>query len=269
MRRKRTGAPAFSLFAFQDIITCVMGIMLLLTLMMALNVNLNPGTGMDADMQAAVNMLIDESAGLRSEVSTLETRIADQLAVLQSGAILNSESLTVSRNTLVGEVAAHQTDLARLNELSAGSLERLKEVESEYESRQDDEQVIATLKQQKEQLTKKLKHMRTGQKRIYNAHNSSAKDCWLIEFSSSTIIRVAQMGKVDPPRDFRSVAELITWIDAQKGRDVALILLIKPDAADFMEPLTAKLIELAIPFGFDLLPQDATAIDAPSGVVVE
>jgi hypothetical protein len=77
------------------------------------------------------------------------------------------------------------------------------------------------------------------------------------------------MGRIAPQREFRSVAELITWIEAQKGKDVAFMLLIKPDAADGMEPLTAKLIEMAVPFGFDLLPQDATAIDAPSGAVTE
>jgi hypothetical protein len=269
MRRQRSGAPAFSLFAFQDIITCVMGIMLLLTLIMALNVNINPGTGMDADIQAAVNMLIRESAGLRSDVETLETRIANQLAILKSGAILNADSLAVSRDKLVDEVTAQQADLARLSELSAESHERLNDAESRSESRKEDEQIIANLKQQKQQLTENLKHVRTGQKRIYNAHTGSSRDCWLIEFTSPSVIRVALMGQAVPGSEFHSVAELISWIESHNGKDAAFMLLMKPDAAECMEPLTAKLIEMAVPFGFDLLPQHATAIDAPSGVAAE
>jgi hypothetical protein len=269
MRRRRSGAPTFSLFAFQDIITCVMGIMLLLTLMLAIDVNVNPGTGMDTDMQAAVNMLVRESAGLLTEVETLETRIVAQLAILQSGAMLNPEHLTASRNTLADEVAAHQTELGRLNDLSTESQTRLSNVESEYETRHDDEELITNLKQRKQQLTEQLKHLRTGQKRVYNSHDSSARACWLIELSSSARISVAQMGQIASSRDFNSVEELLTWIDAQKSTDVAFMLLIKPDAADCMELLTARFIEMAVPFGFDLLPQAATAIGSPSGASTE
>ena len=56
---------------------------------------------------------------------------------------------------------------------------------------------------------------------------------------------------------------------SRKGHDVAFMLLIKPNAADSLEELTKELVELAVPFGFDLLPQDATAIDAASGTAAQ
>ena len=71
-RRPRSGAPAFSLFAFQDIITCVMGIMLLITLMMSLQIETATGTGMDPEMLKSLEMLSQESQGpLTSTIACL------------------------------------------------------------------------------------------------------------------------------------------------------------------------------------------------------
>lgn len=268
-RRPRSGAPAFSLFAFQDIVTCVMGIMLLITLMMSLQIETATGTGMDPEMLKSLEMLSQESQGLLNEVDTLERQVAEQLSLLNTEAIFDVQILGQSREMIVNEVAAARNDLVRLEELRRNSDDRLKDVSEKYSVRQEDNESIQQLQQENHQLEEKLQQLRNGQRRVYNSHDSASKDCWLVEISESNDIQVALIGENKPPQRFASLDDLIGWVKSRKGHDVAFMLLIKPNAADSLEELTKELVELAVPFGFDLLPQDATAIDAASGTAAQ
>ena len=118
-------------------------------------------------------------------------------------------------------------------------------------------------------LDDKLKQLRSGQRRVYNSHDSASKDCWLVEISGSHDIQVALLGENKPPQKFASLNDLIGWVKSRKGHDIAFMLLIKPNAAGSLEELTKELVQLAVPFGFDLLPQDATAIDSVSGAAAQ
>ena len=68
-RRKRKNHSQFSLFVFQDIITCVMGIMLLLTLMMCLQIT----SVIAATEHSAASQMVDE---LRSQAAALSAEVA-------------------------------------------------------------------------------------------------------------------------------------------------------------------------------------------------
>jgi hypothetical protein len=47
------------------------------------------------------------------------------------------------------------------------------------------------------------------------------------------------------------------------------MVLLKPDAAALFDQISETLIPLGIPFGFDLLPQNATAFEEPPKGAVE
>ena len=267
--RPRSGAPAFSLIAFQDIITCVMGIMLLITLMLSLQIETSTSTGLDPDMIKSLEMLSQESQGLLNEVDTLERQVAEQLSLLNTEAIFDVQILGQSREIIVNEVAAARNDLARLEELRRNSGDRLKDVSEKYSDRKGDIERSQQLQQENHKLEEKLQQLRNGQRRVYNSHDSASKDCWLVEISESNDIQVALIGQNRPPQRFASLNDLIGWVKLQKGQNTAFMLLIKPNAADSLEELTQELVELAAPFGFDLLPQDATAIDPDSGAAVQ
>lgn len=263
-RRARTGAPPFSLFAFQDIITCVMGIMLLLTLMMSLQVDVSPGTGMDDAMQTSVAKMTGESHRLLRDTAALESRVQEQLAVINSSAMLDAEILTKSRDQLSSDVTAAEADLDRVKELSGASAERLKDVGTEFQLRQGDAEEAQRLQQEIERIQKELQTLKSGDRKIYNAHDSTAKTCWLVELTSAQEIKVAQMGQPGPPKVFTEISQLLTWTKGVRSADVAFMILLKPDAAPLFDQLSETLIPLGVPFGFDLLPQNVTAFDEPA-----
>jgi len=262
-KRARTGAPPFSLFAFQDIITCVMGIMLLLTLMMVLQVNVSPGTGMDAAMQTTVTNLTNESQRLLADTTALEIQVREQLAVMNSSALLDAEILIKSRDLISADVTAAAADLNRVKELSGASSERLKDVGTEFQLRQGDAEESRRLQQEIAEIQKELQKLKSGDRKIYNAHDSAAKTCWLVELSATHEIKVAQLGQPGPPRLFTDIDRLLEWFKTVSSDDVAFMILLKPDATPLFDQISATLIPLGTPFGFDLLPQNATAFDPP------
>ena len=92
-RRKRSNHARFSLFVFQDIITCVMGIMLLLTLMMCLQITSVVASADAAPAAQMVSELKQQAAALAAEISKLESEASEQASLLESGAIDDPELL--------------------------------------------------------------------------------------------------------------------------------------------------------------------------------
>jgi len=264
-RRARTGGPAFSLFAFQDIITCVMGIMLLLTLMMAMQVVVQPGTALTPEMQGEASSLRAEATSLLADIQSLEEVVSQQSAMLNSGAILNQDLLQRTRDIAAAETSTVHSEIARLNGLVDRSGQRLIEVEAESEASKQDVLEIRKLQAEREELRRKRDEIQTGKRRIYNRHDSVAKVCWLVEITSPQEIRAAVMEQKSPPVSFASMQELSDWVTSQKGNDIALMLLVKPSAANGLSDLTALLIKTRLPFGFDLVPQETVVIDPVSG----
>ncbi len=262
-RRKRSGGPSFSLFAFQDIITCVMGIMLLLTLILSLQIAVSPSAVLSTPMQEQADQLAAETTGLLMEIVAMERQIADQMIVLNSGALLNPQILQRSRDLAVQESVAAQKEVARLEQQITDSEQRLAEVRSEFNQHELLVQESSLLEQKRLNRLVELDDVRSGRRRIYNAHNSDAQTCWLAEISSPNNIRIGITGNESSLQEFASIDELIQWTQTQANKDYALMLLVKPDAASSLELLSKTLVEQKIAFGFDLLPQD-TIVLAPN-----
>lgn len=259
-RRKRTGGPAFSLFAFQDIITCVMGIMLLLTLMMSLQIGEAPGAQMASKIDNRAKTLEAESRRLLNEIDEMESQLTSQLSALNSGAILDPTLLTQSRDRAVREAIAAQQESARVSEIVASSHKELENVRSRFADFEQVGQEAATLEEIRSKRHQELEDIRSGRKRVYNAHESDSKSCWLIEVSSPVDIRIAQMGNEETSTQLDDIDALIQWIETHQGDDTALMLLVKPDAATALKTLSKALSGKKLPFGFDLLPQDSAVL---------
>lgn len=107
---------------------------------------------------------------------------------------------------------------------------------------------------------RELEEIRSGRKRVYNAHNSTARTCWMVEITSPSNIQIALLGNGEATEFFPSNEKLLEWARPLANQDIALMLLVKPEAAGSLETLSKSLVQMKIPFGFDLLPQDASVL---------
>lgn len=260
-RRVRSGGPAFSLFAFQDIITCVMGIMLLLTLILSLQVVVTPSRGLTPQMEVRADSLAAETTSLLAEIAAMEAQLTEQAKLLNSGAIINRELLERTQQAAAVDLARSSEDINRINMLVENAESTMEGVEAKHKLSEDDLKAVPELQSEITQLSKALEEITSGRRRIYNRHDSKAGTCWIVELTSATSISVAAMDRPEETRDFPSVTALLEWIEPQAGGDSVLMLLIKPDAAGEFVELNKRLIEIKIPFGFDLLPQEAVSVE--------
>jgi len=259
-RRRRSGGPTFSLFAFQDIITCVMGIMLLLTLMLAVLISATEVTRSQSSAEDALQTLETEASELLTAIATLEQQLATQTETLRSGALMNSELLRNNHDAAIQNAATSRQEADRVSGLAQSSEQTLNEVREQYSDLQDTLEDIQNLESQLAEQQRELEQLKSGNKLVYNRHSSSAKFCWIIELDSPTRIRAALMGKESECTTLKNIAATIEWIAQKPAHESSVMLLVKPGSSNCLEDLSTELRQKGIPYGFDLLPQEKTVL---------
>ncbi|MCE2797549.1 MAG: hypothetical protein ACK5TG_16130 [Planctomyces sp.] len=261
-RRRRSGGPTFSLFAFQDIITCVMGIMLLLTLMLAVELSATEVTSSQSAAEDSLQTLETESAELLTAIATLEQQLATQTETLRSGALLNPELLEHSHRVAIREAATSQEEAQRTESLARTSQQTLNGIRQQFTGLQAILEETQSLESQLAARQQELDQLNSGSKLVYNRHSSSTKFCWIIELDSPTQIRAGLMGDASACTKLQDVATTIEWIANKPAQDSSVMLLVKPGGAACLKELSAEFRRREIPYGFDLLPQDTTVLTA-------
>ena len=125
------------------------------------------------------------------------------------------------------------------------------------------------LQLENQRLQQQLEQLKSGERVIYNAHASNSKTCWLVEMTSAGNFIAAELGKPQTPKTFTSQRDLAAWMLQRHRSGASFMLVVKPDAADTFDVLAENLRRQNIAFGFDLLPQDKSAIDPVSGAVAQ
>lgn len=268
-RRKRKNHAKFSLFVFQDIITCVMGIMLLLTLMMCLQITEAVAPAEAAPAATMVNELRQQAAALSAEIAELESEAAQQMSVLNSGALDDPDLLRDRSLTLDNDNKLAQADISGLWDQTVQAESTFAKLTETQAARSQQVAQAQQLRQDSSQLAKQLKELQSGRRVVYNAHDSNARSCWLVELSDTSTFAAAELGQRMAPVKFQTVNSMKSWIDQKNRQGCVFLLVVKPAAASVLDSLTDGLRRSNVTFGFDLLPQNKTAIDPIVGAVVE
>ena len=185
-RRKRSCSTRFSLFSFQDIITCVMGIMLLLTLLICLQITDTPSRS-SSEVRARAVELRTSVSGLQDELTDLESRVRSNSAILQSGGLSNANLLREKQQDAEAARAAAERELLSLLQQSASAVQSLSDLTTSARTRQalSVEEITRLIEETKRQK-KTLTDIQDGTRVIYNRYVGSADTCWIVEITSDT-----------------------------------------------------------------------------------
>jgi hypothetical protein len=267
-RRKRKNDSRFSLFVFQDIITCVMGIMLLVTMMMCLQITAVIASAKQTPAEETIRHMRQQAAALSAEIASLQSTVDENASLLNSGAINDPDLLRDRSVTLENDKQLARVDVKALWEQQTSELRVLDELKKTVRHRSDQVRQTESLKQDNKNIDKKVKKLQRGDRVVYNAHTSDSETCWLVEMITTTEFLAAELGQRHQPREFSSRSELTSWILQRHQTGTVFMLIVKPAAADVLEQLTTDLRAQNVNFGFDLLPQDKVAIDPVSGASI-
>ena len=268
-RRKRRNQSRITLFAFQDIITCVMGIMLLLTLIMCLRITSSVAIARTSSVEQTLDEMKQQAAALAAEIEQLQQTASDQIALLNSGAIDDPELLTDRSLTMENEIQLATAEIRELWQQQAASQTSLESMKKSAEARRPQVARTEALRAENKNLNRSLDELKRGDRVIYNAHNSSSATCWIVELTNRATIQAAELKKSQRPLTFASSSDLQSWMIQRHRSGAVFLILVKPDAAELLEPLTEKLRAAKVVFGFDLLPQDKLAIDPVFGAAIQ
>ncbi len=264
-RRKRSTSTRFSLFSFQDIITCVMGIMLLLTLLICLEITDTPSRS-SSEVKARTEELQTSVSNVQNELAQLESRVQSNSSVLESGGLSNTQLLRDQQQSASAARDSAERELFALLEQSTTSVKNLDNATTSAQSQQSlTTAEIARLIEDMKHQQQVLKQMQDGKRIIYNRYVGSADTCWIIEVNSDSSFQAAPVGKKQAPVSFSSIDQLLKWTRQRHKEGAEFLVLLKPGANQAIDRIPGTLREEGIAHGYDLLGQDQTALDPVTG----
>lgn len=262
MRSKRsTDEAPITLFSFQDIITSLSGIMILLVLMLALEVVSRrdrpaaaaaaaPAPSVRADRQAAVQALRAECARLARDLASLTATTAvatapvDRLAaarlqVEQAQSVETLRATLMRQRTRLTQTRTHQAEL-----------------QAEKTAR---EARLAALSGELTRRDAAAASRLAGQHVFFIPEPGLDKTPWLVECSGGGI-RAGRLAQAEAPRGFPATAagekEFLEFARTRPAKTDAFVVLMKPSGVGLAMNLVAQIQGAGYDVGYDALEEE-------------
>jgi hypothetical protein len=249
-RRSRGGGAPISLFSFQDLITSLSGILILLVLLMAVQVALRKAVSVKTSQPSRSTVDITQ---LKESIATLKR----ELAILK-----HAMAASVSQDAV--KVAEETTDSERKRGELQNVLDQRKEAQSALEIRLAVAQQKEALRQKvNKPLKAELARLRAAlskaaeeSKVFYIPEEGAPKTPILVE-CSATSIRVGFISREEKPvvfgTDANGVRLFAKHISQYSPTREYFVFMIKPSGIDNWEALKEKAAALNFDVGYDAL----------------
>ncbi len=259
-RRKGHSAP-FTLFAFQDIITSVTGIILLITMMMAVELvhNLTKTDAAPQEQKSSqVKQMLQQAVGQSTEEADRLQKVLDETTTIRFDADALQRKLEQLK-AAADELALQQERIKRTQD----KIDARKKEQS-IEGKNLTPEAIEALTKQQAEIAQQLEAMQKANRVIFNRPAGAAKSPWLVELNETSIL-AAEMGQVRQPETFQTPEEFVTWVQGQDRNSMYFVLLVKPASIDSFSIVRQALQQQQFEIGYDLMRSDQTAIDPKTG----
>lgn len=265
-RRKKS--MAFSLFAFQDIITSVTGIMVLVTLILALELIQRKGSSPSAKTAAIVSQTRTAVAQNESEIQQLKSRLETGREQMLQVAAFDATHVSQKLKDLEELNDDLDRELDEYAKESAAAAKRRDQAKAEQDRRSADPQTLEKLTADVQKEKELIEKLRQSNRTIFKPPEGVSKTPWLVEVSGEGLI-AARWGESAPPKRFQNPTELRTFAAGRDKGSEYFVLLVKPAGIDDFQQAQNLLKTAGFDVGFDLLRTDQTAIDPETGAAVQ
>lgn len=256
LRNKRV---KISLFSFQDIITTITGVMILVTLLMALEL-VRPAGGAgpappgqpSPDLPGQLARLQEANRVLAQQLEELRVR-ARQAAAASPYTVGQLEQ---QRDRLV----AQAEDLRQWHAQQAPEVQRQIALLDTEQTRL--EQELAVRKAELAKAQREARRVAAGQHRLYRFRPSGPNTWWIVDLGPAAwqLWEIDRQGRptgrrqvFDAPRSAARLAATENWLAGRPQAHEGFFLLVRPSAVRDFERLRDALRQRNFPLGFDLL----------------
>ena len=253
---KKSSSP-MSLFALQDIVTAVTGIMILLTLLLSLEI-VQKAESFPAQTTDGYSQLLKQKQELENHLRSLqEQRRRRSGRPPKPQPPQSSSELQRKISMMEKRIDGYRRQLALLEQTLQS---RQKDLEPKIDKKQKH------LERQGEQLKQIQRKIQDLQGRIiYQIDGKFSQTPWLIQVAANRIM-VAPMRKKTRPQVFSTPGMFLQWVDQHRDPQADYFLVvIKPKGVKIYRQLRDELHKRGFDMGIDLIPEDKDAISMQTG----
>ncbi len=275
MGRRRKTSLGVSFFAFQDVITAVTGIVMVLVLLLAVELSQqevsaepeasNGSAAERADLKARVDAAEAEWHRLQAELARWNRLLANVKTTSPSG--LREEIDVEERKTrsVAERLKQLRTESVRLSALLADKLRRdsdekrrLERETAELRRELHDVQAEVARAQQR------LQEIRSSDRVFYQMPRGDHRSGW-VGVVSNEQVRIAPIGRQAIPRTLTPAAFLRFCRTAGAGKRLYVFLLIRPDGVETFDELQESLDRQGVAYGYDVIGSRRRVLDPRYG----
>ncbi len=270
MARRVHHSQPFSLFSFQDIITSVTGIIVLITLLLTLELILKAESSATGQANAFPGQLREALLETEEQVLELREKVQYDQQSIDEMAVVSPSLVKRQLHELETQIQQLEPKLEALRaQLVTATQEQIAWKARRFD-RVASQQDLETLNQQVEALESDLEHLRKSNRVVYNPSSATGKRAWLVDIGPAGLL-AAQAGKRSMPLRFGEglqppgSAEFIQWAATRDKTSEYFILLIRPRGVALYREIRVELETLGFQIGFEVIGESVTPIDAQHG----
>ncbi len=271
MGRRRRNSPAMTLFAFQDVIMSVSGIMIVIVLLLTLelvNRNDSPSETSTARLAEEIKAQVRRT---RQDVAHLEAELqqADQLMATAGDTTPEMLRRSIAEAAeWAEELEAEAAEATRRIEMLDEERKRLAVGQFELKAMKDKlDRTLSAIWSIETELSDKSKRP------VFTIPNGSRRSGWLAVISENRI-DVAQLERSMRPLTFTSDSGLlgkgadekfVDWANSLGAGNAFVYLLIRPRGISLFDEVRDGLERHAIQYGFDVVPANLKLLHPERG----
>lgn len=274
MTRRARSTPGASFFAFQDIITAVSGVMIVIVLLLAVELMQRP-EGEGRPSIAVRNQLVAAIDEAHQQRRRLTEQVAEADRQFRALAAAPPRQLQARIDELEREIEEFKRQIERQRAQSDELTEQEQQVAAERFDAQADEEELQRIQAQIDDLEERIDRLRSSERPLYGLPRGFRGEGWLVVVDAERI-EAASLARRQRPIVFESsagslddgpAAPFLRWADLQDSGSSYWLLLVRPDGVDVFDLLEPALRAQRLRYGFDLVAQDETILDPESGAV--
>ena len=273
MSRRGHSSNPISLFSFQDIITSVTGIMILVTLLMALELSQRVLQSPKVQTAIVAGDLKQAIAAAEAEAEALQTELAARGQRLQELAGLDERRLRTTTQDVERQIAQLDVESVELAARAERAEQRQQQLTADSQARQPDVERARQLTERIAEVEAQIAKLKSSNRVLYNPAQGNSKSAWLVELSDSEL-RAAPLGRAQPPTVFGGATPAArlnafkTWAETRDRGAEYFVLVIKPSGVALFDQLYEALVDAGFDLGFDVVDSAQTVLDPTTGAGV-
>lgn len=260
-RRGRSG-PAISLFAFQDIITSVTAIVIVVVLFLALDLVQRKESAHADSPAGVVEDLTERIAELRAELERLQaetTRADATVRELAQHSPAELEAEVTSAERAVQDLQARLKQLVERHKLWQS---REKAALAQKFDLRPQQLQLEKSKQASRGLQREVEEGRNDRRPIYGLPRGVSTGGWVVVIEEEVIF-AAPLGLRAKPTEFRqgpiplvsndAAGAFLKWVRDERQQRAYFLFLIRPGGATLFAEIDEKFRERSMLYGFDVI----------------